>query len=472
VTGTRWVFGALVLIGALAGPNARGEGPGGRSSAVEAERRGDWAKAGELYARLLADDSRSADLRSALARCLRRAEQTRRLADPVYRRFAESLPLPQALAAYSEVLLRLQQLYWDRDRADPERLLAGGLDEVASLLDGKPEAETLAGEIAAARAATPDDLAAIRETVKALAVNAKRLTGCPVGLLVMEAAAGACAGLDEYTLYLHPGRDDELAAVGVMLARKDQHLVIDRVVPGSWAQVAGLRVGDRVSRPADSEDDIEVLSAGEAPRLIRLPAPPPAVAHAAVIDEAGRPGIGYLRIAHFGRSLPLELDSALLRLRADGARAAVIDLRGNPGGVLAAAVQAAERFLPRGVVVTSRGQPGAVRVFSTPGPPAWDAPVVLLVDAGTASAAEVFASALKDNHRAALVGQTTFGKAAVQHTVPLDAGGGVRLTLAKLFGPSGQSFHNTGIAPTIFETDPARQLDAAFEQAARLIAAR
>jgi C-terminal processing protease CtpA/Prc len=472
VAGTRRFIGGLVLAGALAGFAAGGESATGRPAAADAERRRDWSRAGELYARLIADEGRSPELRASLARCLRRAEQARRLADPSYRRFAEALPLPQALAAYTEVLHRLQHLYWDRDRADPERLLAGGLDEIAALLDGKPEADALAGEIAAARAAAPDDLAAVRDAVKALAVNAKRLTGCPGGLLVMEAAAGACAGLDEYTLYLHPGRDDELAEVGVTLTRKDQQLVIDRVAPGSWAQAAGLRPGDRVARPADADDEIEVVSAGEAPRQVRLPGPPPAVAEADVADDPGRAGIGYLRITHFGRSLPLELDSALLRLRADGARAVVIDLRGNPGGVLAAAVHAAERFLPRGVVVTTRGQAGAVRVFSTPGPAAWDAPVVLLVDAGTASAAEVFAAALKDNGRAPVVGQATFGKAAVQHTVPLDAGGGVRLTLAKLFGPSGQSFHNTGIAPTVFEHDPGRQLDAAFEQAAKLLASR
>src|SRR5207237_808755 len=156
------------------------------------------------------------------------------------------------------------------------------------------------------------------------------------------------------------------------------------------AAAAGLRPGDRVARSAakagplegDEVEEIDVQSFGESPRLLRLPPAPPAVTEAEVFQDMAHParaGLGYFRITHFGRSLPVELDSALLRLRSEGARAVVIDLRGNPGGVLASAVQAAERFLARGVIVTARGQPAALRTFSAGGPPAWDLPVVLLV---------------------------------------------------------------------------------------------
>lgn len=159
---TRRIIGTLVLSGTLTGFVPAGDALLGRSAAVDAERRRDWSKAGGHYARLIADEGRTPELRSALARCLRRAEQVHRLDDPVYRRFAESLTLPQALATYSEVLNRLQQLYWDRDRADPERLLASGLEEITALVEGKPEADVLAAELSAARTATADDIPAAR----------------------------------------------------------------------------------------------------------------------------------------------------------------------------------------------------------------------------------------------------------------------------------------------------------------------
>ena len=134
-----------------------------------------------------------------------------------------------------------------------------------------------------------------------------------------------------------------------------------------------------------------------------------------------------------------------------------------------AAVQAVERFLPRRDRDGSRPTNGNQSHLHRHGTAICDLPFVLLIDAGTASAAEVLAAAFKEHDRAVLVGQTTYGKAAVQQIIPLDAGGGVRLTLARLFGPGGKSFHGIGISPHVSEPVAERQLDVAFEQAGKLI---
>jgi carboxyl-terminal processing protease len=159
-------------------------------------------------------------------------------------------------------------------------------------------------------------------------------------------------------------------------------------------------------------------------------------------------------------------------------RVLVIDLRGNPGGLFAAAVQVAERFLPAGVIVSTHGQLRAyAKMYVAQNPlTATDVPLVVLVDGDTASAAEVVAGALKENDRAFLVGQPTYGKGSIQKLLTLQAGAGLNLTLARFYSPRGQPFAGAGVAPHLVE--PRRdgmkdfQLDLAIEQAARLLTMR
>ena len=166
-------------------------------------------------------------------------------------------------------------------------------------------------------------------------------------------------------------------------------------------------------------------------------------------------------------------------------RSLVLDLRGNHGGLFDAGVQASQRFLPAGIVVATQGQVGdfAGRVFSSDsGPVAWAVPLVLIVDGETASAAEVVAGALKDNHRATLVGLTTFGKGTIQFPFRLaaldevdDAGrvrsrsGTVRVTIARMTSPRGVPITGVGVTPHVPEADPQRQLELAFERAMELL---
>jgi carboxyl-terminal processing protease len=129
----------------------------------------------------------------------------------------------------------------------------------------------------------------------------------------------------------------------------------------------------------------------------------------------------------------------------------VLDLRNNPGGVLEAAVAVADVFLDSGVIVSAKGRTAESKfeMSATPGDDLNGAPLVVLVNGGSASAAEIVAGALKDHHRATLMGRTTFGKGSVQTVIELDDGSALKLTIARYYTPSGRSIQEHGITPDI-----------------------
>ena len=171
------------------------------------------------------------------------------------------------------------------------------------------------------------------------------------------------------------------------------------------------------------------------------------------------PGYAYVRISAFqadtANDFGRQLDKLQIQVSADvsgkGLRGLVLDLRSNPGGLLTSAVQIADDLLDKGGIVSTRGRnPVADTSFNaTPGDRMRGAPVVVLVDAGSASASEVLAAALRDNQRAQIVGSRTFGKGSVQTVLPLDNGDAVKLTTARYYTPSGKSIQARGIEPDV-----------------------
>jgi carboxyl-terminal processing protease len=482
-----------------------------RQQAQEFERLGQWEKACEAYAGLLAQDRQQPELRDRLRQCVRRLHQVRRHRDPVYRSTILSLPASQALTLYVDVLTKLHGQYADQDKVPFDRLFQNGLDELqAALTEPAFLREYLPGIEAAAIAdlrnrlrdgdSNVATLKDARTSVRDLVWQAQRLTGINPTVAILEFACGACNALDEYTFFLTPGQpladptalSGELAAYGLLLNWKERQLVVERIVPGSWAANLGVQPGDRVTHIGKQALDkllpsaIAELLRGEpaavaeltvasdmAPaRVLTLPGFVPSI----LDDRIEREGIGYLRLANFQKTTLQELDSALVRLRSEGMRVLVVDLRGNPGGLFAAAVQVAERFLPAGVIVSTHGQLRAhSKTYLAQNPmSATDVPLVVLVDGDTASAAEVVAGALKENDRALLVGQSTFGKGSIQKLLTLQAGAGLNLTLARFYSPRGQPFAGVGVAPHLVEPrgDGMKdtQLDQAVAQAARLLA--
>ncbi|HEX7619418.1 MAG TPA: S41 family peptidase, partial [Verrucomicrobiae bacterium] len=164
----------------------------------------------------------------------------------------------------------------------------------------------------------------------------------------------------------------------------------------------------------------------------------------------GADKIGYIRITEFGEKAGDELEAAIRKLKAQDMKALILDLRMNPGGLLDEAVAVAQKFLPRGqLVVSTEGRHSVEKYFAKGGDELKGIPIVVLVNLGSASAAEIVTGCLQDLHRAVILGEKTFGKGSVQSIFPLDDGSALKLTTAKYYTPSHKVIHQHGITPDI-----------------------
>ncbi|HEX3912153.1 MAG TPA: S41 family peptidase [Steroidobacteraceae bacterium] len=325
-------------------------------------------------------------------------------------------------------------------------------------------------------------LAAVLERVKHDYVN-------PVDdhQLLQAAIRGMVSSLDPYSAYLDGDEYDEVkisssgrySGVGIELSIEDDQVVVIAPFDGSPAQQAGIRSGDVIVtidgvavNTSTLADTIGRMRGAEGTSvkigIMREGTPEPMlftlkrsrVELHSVRAEMLEPGYGYVRISQFSETTGDDLTGALKDLRKhNGAplKGLVLDLRDNPGGVLEAAVAVADAFLDGGVIVTAKGRTpeSKFEMDATPGDALNGAPIMVLVNGGSASAAEIVAGALKDQHRAKLMGRTTFGKGSVQTIIPLSDDRAVKLTTSLYYTPSGVSINHRGIAPDIeLERDP------------------
>lgn len=299
--------------------------------------------------------------------------------------------------------------------------------------------------------------------------------------LMQSAIRGLLFDLDPHSVYL-PKEDAEdftdaargaYEGIGVELQRQpDGSLRVIAAIDDTPAARAGLRGGDVIvaidGKPFDpSEGDTSTPLRGPAGSTVTLTVvregrdtpfdvtvTRETIRIASVRGRMLEPGYGYIRVSAFQADTAADFERQLeaLQKQAGGAlRGLVIDLRSNPGGLLTSAVQIADSLLDRGRIVSTRGRiPISDAEFAaTPGDRLNGAPVVVLVDAGSASASEVLAGALRDNGRARVVGSRTFGKGSVQTLLPLDNGDSVKLTTARYYTPSGKSIQALGITPDV-----------------------
>lgn len=287
-------------------------------------------------------------------------------------------------------------------------------------------------------------------------------------------------GLDEYSGYMD--RDDyadfsvqtdqHYAGIGAEVERIDGRVTIAGLFERSPALAAGVRAGDEIVR-VDGED-ASAWTVTEMVEHLRGPEGKPvelgvyrpsegrefvftfarqAIDFPSVRDiKLAADGVGSLRIANFGRNTGAEFRAALDTLEAAGMRALIIDLRGNPGGLLPEAIKVAGEFLPpHTLVVTTRGRDGTVineeRTAGTPR--RVDYPVAVLIDGSSASASEIVSGALQDLGKAVVIGETSYGKGSVQRVYAFANGDGLRLTSAMYYLPSGRTIHKTGVEPDI-----------------------
>lgn len=298
--------------------------------------------------------------------------------------------------------------------------------------------------------------------------------------LMQAAIRGLIADLDPHSEYLAPAdlvQVDEdatgsYAGLGVEVLYVDGLLRVVAPIDGSPASRAGVRPGDVIvsvdGKPVPDTDGVAAVQSlrgapgstvtltiardGQ-PEPLELAMKREVIRVASVSVRVLEPGYLLARIAQFQENTAGELKERLRRHQArHGApRGLVLDLRSNPGGLVDAAVGVADVFLDAGTIVSTRGRlaEGNGSHAATRGDLLDGAPVVVLVDAGTASAAEIVAGALKDNGRALVVGQRTFGKGSVQSILPLGDGAAVKITTARYYTPSGVSIQAAGITPDI-----------------------
>ena len=302
--------------------------------------------------------------------------------------------------------------------------------------------------------------------------------------LMKAAITGMLSGLDPHSEYLDKDglaqlsedTTGEYSGLGIEVLQVDGGLRIVSPIDDTPAARAGIKPGDSIVKingtlidPENVDEMFKQLRGkpgskidmtivhDKSSKLIDLHLVRENIAVSSVKVRELEPGYAYLRISQFQDDTAGDLERKLGELiQKNGAqKGAVLDLRNNPGGLLTAAVGVSDNFLDAGIIVTTRGrlQDANMSFNAHPGDQLKGAPMIVLTNNGTASAAEIVSGALKDNRRALIMGQRTFGKGVVQTVLPLDAEHAVKITTARYYTPNGTSIQAEGIKPDIALAD-------------------
>ena len=298
--------------------------------------------------------------------------------------------------------------------------------------------------------------------------------------LMNDAIKGMLAGLDPHSAYLDKEGLQELdedttgqyGGLGIEVMEDNGMLRIVSPIDDTPASRAGIKPGDVITAingktvtPDNIDDMFDALRGDPGTKItlgilhekaqqpVSMTLTRERISMSSVKVREIEPGYAYIRVSQFQDDTASDLEKKLGELLQKNGpqKGAILDLRSNPGGLLTAAVSVSDDFLDSGTIVTTRGRlPDSNLTFSAhQGDLLNGAPMVLLTDNGTASAAEIVSGALKDNHRALIVGRRTFGKGVVQTVLPLDSDHAVKLTTARYYTPNGTSIQAEGIKPDI-----------------------
>ncbi|MFM8333268.1 MAG: S41 family peptidase [Candidatus Methylumidiphilus sp.] len=297
--------------------------------------------------------------------------------------------------------------------------------------------------------------------------------------LLEDAIRGMLSGLDPHSSYLDQEQYNELkvgttgqfGGLGIEVGMENGFVKVISPIDDTPAQKAGVKAGDLIIRLDDKP--VKGMSLNDAVKTMRGEPGSPIVL-TVVREGVEQPlkikivrdiikvksiksrtleeGYGYVRITSFQSKTGDNMLEAIGELRKNGElKGLVLDLRNNPGGVLNAAVAVSDAFLESGLVVYTDGriEDSKMKFNATPGDIIKGAPIVVLINAGSASASEIVAGALQDHKRAIIMGEKTFGKGSVQTILPTSNGGAVKLTTARYYTPSGRSIQAEGIVPDV-----------------------
>ncbi len=297
--------------------------------------------------------------------------------------------------------------------------------------------------------------------------------------LVRNAIKGMLGNLDPHSSFLPAEAFEKLQddtkgkfnGIGIVITMKDGILTVISPIEGTPAYEAGVKAGDviiaidgdstrdmalweavkKMRGPKGEEVEITVLRKGK-PDPLKFVIERDTIPMESVRSATIKPGYGYLRVTNFRKQTAREIETALADLEGDtGAlKGLILDLRHNPGGLLDQAVEVSDIFLEKGAIVSVKGRPDDnTETFNAhPDEKERRYPIVVLINGGSASAAEIVAGALQDHDRAVVLGTTSFGKGSVQTVKPLRQGG-IKYTIARYYTPSGRSIQAKGIVPDI-----------------------
>jgi carboxyl-terminal processing protease len=394
------------------------------------------------------------------------------------------MSMDEALSVYSEVLRKIQTHYvespnWkalvvhgvnDLEAAMAERAFRDrnlpGVDDDRIDDFRYTVRRMMAVEVIQSREAAVD-------VVSRIAGLARERVGAEPVAVVLECMCGAANSLDTYSTYLTPDQlndvysqiEGNFVGLGIEIKAREGALEIIRVIPNSPAERAGLHGGDRIVAVDDqptrdvTTDKAASLLQGKAGSIARLAVlaggdqirnvsvrrervEVPSIDGARIIDSTY--GIGYLKLTCFQKTTARDLD-----VHRAGMRSLIMDLRGNPGGLLITAVEVVDKFVESGKIVITRGRtPQEDLTYSAHAVGTWSVPLIVLIDENSASAAEIFAGAIRDHQRGAIVGTRSYGKGSVQGIFPLNGSdAGVRLTTARFYSPLGRAYSHVGVEP-------------------------
>jgi carboxyl-terminal processing protease len=298
--------------------------------------------------------------------------------------------------------------------------------------------------------------------------------------LIYGALQGMLSSLDKHSQFMDPDTYKEMkvetkgefGGLGIVITIRDNLLTIVSPIEDTPAYKAGVKSGDKIIKIDDEPTkDITLLGAVKKMRgkpgtkciltilreseqkvlefpIIRDVIKIKSIKEAKLIEDK----IGYIKLIEFQEKTPQDLEEALDRLEKEGMESLILDLRNNPGGLLDAAVEVADKFVSEGkTIVSTRGrrdkQDMEFKATARATHPQYS--LVVLVNEGSASASEIVAGAVQDNKRGSLLGTKTFGKGSVQTVIPLSDGSALRLTTARYFTPSGKCIHEVGITPDV-----------------------
>jgi len=295
--------------------------------------------------------------------------------------------------------------------------------------------------------------------------------------LVQGAIRGMLSTLDPHSAYMTPEMYKEMqvetkgefGGVGIQIGVKENRLAVIAPIDGTPAQRAGIKAGDYITKVnEESTKDLSLMDAVQKMRgpkgtkvnlTIQRDGTSDPLQFTLVRDTIKiesvkskvMDNIGYVKLTQFQEATGRDLGRVLKQFKDQKVQSTILDLRNNPGGLLTAAVEVSEQFLPNGkLVVYTKGRESKKDEWFAKGRDQMDdSPMIILVNEGSASASEIVAGALQDYGRAVIVGTTSFGKGSVQTILPLGDGSGLRLTTAKYYTPKGRSIQSTGITPDI-----------------------